>query len=75
MICRCMGFDNIPQAGWSAYRLTTFDQPVAQLTGAVMKVLRRRMEHAAPPHALMTVPVRLVARSTVRGLAATEIEA
>ena len=67
-----IGFDDIPQAGWSGYRLTTFHQPVARLTSAVMDVLRHRMEHAAPPHALTTVPVRLVVRSTVRGLAAAE---
>jgi DNA-binding LacI/PurR family transcriptional regulator len=67
-----IGFDDIAQAGWSAYRLTTFHQPVASLTSAVMDVLRRRMEHAAPPHALTTVPVQLVVRSTVRGLAPAE---
>lgn len=66
-----IGFDDIPQAGWDAYRLTTFRQPVARLTGAVMDVLRRPKEHAAP-HALTTVPVELVVRSTVRGLVAKE---
>ena len=66
-----IGFDDIPQAGWDAYRLTTFRQPVERLTGVVMDVLRRRKEHAAP-HALTTVPVELVVRSTVRGLVAEE---
>src|SRR5438093_902576 len=66
-----IGFDDIPQAGWDAYRLTTFRQPVARLTGAVMDVLHRRKEHAAP-HALTTVPVELVVRSTVRSLVAEE---
>jgi len=42
------------------------------LTGVVMDVLRRRKEHGAPPHALTTVPVELVVRSTVRGLVAEE---
>ena len=36
-----------------------------------MDVLRRRKEHRAP-HALTTVPVELVVRSTVRGLVAEE---
>jgi DNA-binding LacI/PurR family transcriptional regulator len=67
-----IGFDDIPQAGWDAYRLTTFRQPVESLTGVVMDVLRRRKEHGAPPHALTTVPVELVVRSTVRGLVAEE---
>ena len=67
-----IGFDDIPQAGWDAYRLTTFRQPVERLTGAVMDVLRCRKEDAAPQHALTTVPVEFVVRSTVHGLAAEE---
>jgi DNA-binding LacI/PurR family transcriptional regulator len=64
-----IGFDDIPQAGWDAYRLTTFHQSVVKLSDAVMKLLRHRAQHVAAPHALTTVPVRLVVRSTVRGLA------
>ena len=60
-----IGFDDIPQAAWSAYQLTTFRQSVAQLTGAVMEVLRRRTQHVVATHALTTIPVQLVARSTV----------
>jgi DNA-binding LacI/PurR family transcriptional regulator len=63
-----IGFDDIPQAAWSAYRLTTFRQPVGDLASAVMKVIRGRAEGSNPPHALTTVPVKLVVRSTVRGL-------
>jgi DNA-binding LacI/PurR family transcriptional regulator len=62
-----IGFDDIPQAAWSAYRLTTFRQASADLATAVMDAIRRRAdEPGAPPH-LATVPVQLVARSTVRG--------
>lgn len=64
-----IGFDDIPQAAWGAYDLTTFCQPVRDLTDAVMGMIRRRAEDSAAPRALTTVPVRLVARSTVRGLA------
>jgi len=64
-----IGFDDIPQAAWGAYRLTTFRQPVAQLTAAIMKAIRRRAETPLAPHDMETVPVRLVPRSTVRGLA------
>lgn len=65
-----IGFDNIPQASWDAYQLTTFHQPAAQLTEGVMQILRHRKEHAAPPHARVSVPVQLVERSTVRATAA-----
>jgi len=67
-----IGFDDIPQAAWSAYRLTTFRQPVADLAAAVMSVIQRRAEDSSSRHGLTTVPVRFVARSTVRGLAARE---
>lgn len=62
-----IGFDDIPQAAWGAYRLTTFRQPVDDLTHAVMRVIRGRTEDAAASHAVTTVPVRLIVRSTVRG--------
>jgi DNA-binding LacI/PurR family transcriptional regulator len=61
-----IGFDDIPQAAWSAYRLTTFRQSVADLTAAVMAVVRRRAQDPDSPRELTTVPVALVARSTVR---------
>lgn len=67
-----IGFDDIPQASWSAYRLTTFRQPARDLTAEVMRLLRRRADDATAPHALATVPVHLVARSTVRGLVPAE---
>jgi DNA-binding LacI/PurR family transcriptional regulator len=61
-----IGFDDIPQAAWSAYRLTTFRQPTVALAAAMMQAIRRR---AATPRAaprLATVPVELVVRATVR---------
>jgi DNA-binding LacI/PurR family transcriptional regulator len=64
-----IGFDDIPQAAWSAYRLTTFHQPVGDLATAVMNVIRARADGSYPQPGLATVPVKLVVRSTVRGLA------
>lgn len=63
-----IGFDNIPQAAWSAYGLTTFHQPIAELTVTIMKMFRRRIDTPDVRHSLVTVPVRLVVRSSVRGL-------
>jgi DNA-binding LacI/PurR family transcriptional regulator len=62
-----IGFDDIPQAAWSAYRLTTFCQPVGDLAAAVMRDIHRRAEDSNARQTLTTVPVRLVVRSTVRG--------
>jgi DNA-binding LacI/PurR family transcriptional regulator len=63
-----IGFDDIPQAAWGAYRLTTFRQSVDDLTAAVMSAIRRRTDTPLASHELQTVPVQFVARSTVRGL-------
>lgn len=67
-----IGFDDIPQAGWGAYQLTTFRQPVRLLTDAVMNVIRQRAEDPAVPHTVLTIPASLVVRSTVRGRPAAE---
>ncbi|MEO8976481.1 MAG: LacI family DNA-binding transcriptional regulator [Casimicrobiaceae bacterium] len=61
-----IGFDDIPQAQWSAYRLTTFRQSVDDLTRAVMAVIQRRSLERVATHAVTTVPVALIMRSTVR---------
>ena len=61
-----IGFDDIPQAAWSAYRLTTFRQPTVALAAAVMEAIRARAETTAAPPRLATVPVELVVRATVR---------
>jgi DNA-binding LacI/PurR family transcriptional regulator len=61
-----IGFDDIPQASWNAYQLTTFRQPVRRLTDQVMKVIRLRAEAPESPHALFTLPTTLVERKTVR---------
>ena len=67
-----IGFDDIPQAAWSAYRLTTFRQPVRMLTDQVMQVIRQRAATPESPRALFTLPATLVVRRTVRGLTAPE---
>jgi DNA-binding LacI/PurR family transcriptional regulator len=67
-----IGFDDIPQAAWNAYELTTFRQPVRLLTDQVMQVIRRRAETPESPRGVFTLPASLVVRKTVRGLAAPE---
>lgn len=64
-----IGFDDIPQAGWHAYRLTTFRQPVDALCEAVMVRVRALVDDTAAPPSRSTVPVTCVVRSTVRARA------
>ena len=65
-----IGFDDIPQAAWTAYQLTTFRQPVSALSAAVIEAVKRRAADPHAPHRLATVPVQPVVRATVRALAA-----
>ena len=67
-----IGFDDIPQAAWGAYQLTTFRQPVRLLTDQVMQIIRQRAENPESPHALFTLPASPIIRMTVRGLAEQE---
>lgn len=70
-----IGFDDIPQAAWNAYQLTTFRQPVRMLTDQVMEVIRQRAAAPESPRAVFTLPATLVVRGTVRGLAAQQSSA
>lgn len=70
-----IGFDDIPQAAWLAYQLTTFRQPVQLLTDQVMQVIRQRAETPASPRHAVTLPASLVVRTTVRGLTPSEATA
>ncbi|WP_180897892.1 LacI family DNA-binding transcriptional regulator [Martelella soudanensis] len=60
------GFDNIEQAGWESYDLTTFDQPVEQIAAQAVDWLSSPL---AVPAANPTVTLHadLVWRSSIRG--------
>jgi DNA-binding LacI/PurR family transcriptional regulator len=38
-----VGFDNVPQAEWGAYELTTFNQPLDQMVEATASLLQERL--------------------------------
>lgn len=58
-----IGFDNIDEAGWDSYRLTTFAQPFAAITDAVMELLADPATAGAARRLIEPQPVW---RSTVR---------
>jgi DNA-binding LacI/PurR family transcriptional regulator len=60
-----VGFDNVPQAAWGAYQLTTVEQPVDLMIEATATLLREQIDGTATPHAI-TVPCRLVVRASTR---------
>jgi DNA-binding LacI/PurR family transcriptional regulator len=63
-----VGFDDVPQAAWGAYRLTTVVQSVEDMVEATVALLHEQMrEDASPRH--VVIPCRVVERDSVRAAA------
>ena len=61
-----VGFDDVPQAAWGSYDLTTVRQPAQSMIAATVALLIRQIgDRHAPPESVV-LPVELVLRSTVR---------
>lgn len=62
-----VGFDNVPQADWGAYRLTTFEQPVDPMIEATVGILQERLrEEGSGPARNVVVPGSLIVRASAR---------
>lgn len=59
-----IGFNDIPQASWLAYRLTSVRLPIDVLTQAIMEAIRRDGKGSQPLRTLL--PLTLVERGTTR---------
>lgn len=60
-----VGFDDVPQAAWGAYRLTTIRQQVEPMVDATVALLREQMHAELQPRDIV-VPCSLIERATVR---------
>ncbi|TKD22762.1 LacI family transcriptional regulator [Rhodobacter capsulatus] len=58
-----IGFDDVPQAGWGAYDLTTFAQPFEALAERIVAIIA---SEEPPPARPETLPPKLRWRSSVR---------
>lgn len=58
-----IGFDDIPEAGWLGYNLTTFRQPLAEIADYIASIVEEDAEEVA---GLRRLPVQVVWRRTVR---------
>jgi DNA-binding LacI/PurR family transcriptional regulator len=64
-----IGFDDVPQAAWGAYRLTTVVQSVEKMVEATVELLHEQMQvHAHPRN--VVIPCEVVERDSVRPAAA-----
>jgi len=60
-----IGFDDVPQAAWGAYRLTTVVQSVDEMVQATVGLLHEQMLDDSKPRDLV-IACRVVERDTVR---------
>ena len=60
-----VGFDDVPQAAWGAYQLTTVRQQVEPMLDATVSLLREQMQAELRPRDIV-VPCGLIERATVR---------
>ena len=62
-----IGFDDVPIAAWSLYRLTTLRQDPERIAREVVSILDRRLADPDLPPLSVYFPVELVIRETVKG--------
>ena len=62
-----VGFDDVPQAAWASYELTTFEQPVEPMVEATVALLQGYLREAqTPPSRNLVVPGQLIIRQSAR---------
>ncbi len=61
-----VGFDNVPQADWGAYRLTTVEQSAVPMIEATVQMLMQQLEEDTVTRDHIVVPTRLVLRASAR---------
>ena len=61
-----VGFDDVPQAAWGSYDLTTVRQPAPDMIAATVALLIRQIGDRSAPPERVVLPVELVMRATVK---------
>ena len=61
-----VGFDNVPQAAWGAYQLTTVAQSAVTMIEATVQMLLQQLEDDAVTRDHVVIPTQLVVRTSAR---------
>lgn len=61
-----VGFDDLPQAAWASYQLTTVRQPTERMIEATVELLIRQINSEQALREDIVLPAELVLRSTTR---------
>jgi DNA-binding LacI/PurR family transcriptional regulator len=61
-----VGYDDVPEAGWGGYRLTTVEQPSDLMIQATVSILVEQIEKGVIKRRAAVLPARLVIRESAR---------
>jgi len=59
-----IGFDNVPQAAWGGYRLTTIEQDLDRMTEAAVSILVNQLSNCDNAVRQIVTPVKMITRET-----------
>jgi len=61
-----IGYDNVPQASWKGYDLTTVSQPYLQMVEQTVKILIEQIENKIVKKRAAVLPVKLIIRGSAK---------
>jgi DNA-binding LacI/PurR family transcriptional regulator len=61
-----VGYDDVPEACWEAYALTTVAQPAKDMVDTTVAILLEQMERKVVTRRAAVLPIRLVVRGSAR---------
>lgn len=61
-----VGYDDVPEAGWPSYNLTTVEQPIEKMITATVEILLEQMEHKQVKPTQKVAEAGLVVRGSTR---------
>jgi DNA-binding LacI/PurR family transcriptional regulator len=61
-----IGYDDVPEAGWGGYALTTVSQPAEEMVQAAVSILLEQIEKGTVIRRAAVLPSRLVARASAK---------
>ena len=61
-----VGYDDVPQASWSAYNLTSVRQPLNRMVEATVETLLGQIDDAKRPAQTLEIAGPLIVRGTAR---------
>lgn len=67
-----VGFNNVPNAAWRSFRLTTLDYPVGRVVETILALIDSRFSDPLRASEVRRIPTQLVVRATTRQRAAQE---